>query len=141
MSQSIERELESRMVTYLKTFSELSVFQIVPAHNTDERPLTYISFMAKAIGGGLCYAGIEEIDATALVVTRADDEAITIHDTAVRTLRAILSRPQMETVKTALNDSSFSLSSIAYMGSDEARDSEKNLHGTSMKFSAVAALL
>ena len=141
MSYSIERELENRLVTYLVTFTELSAFTVVSAHSSAERPLTYIAVGAKAAGGPLAYAGIEEIESTVLVITRADDQAITVHDATVKVLRAILSRPQMATVKAAVNDTAFALTSISYTGSDEARDSEKNLHGTSLHFTALAALL
>lgn len=142
---TVERTLENRLVTYLQTFQEvgdpLRGFPVIAGHRTDDRPSKYVCVSVTASGGDLAYAGIEQCEAQVLVITQADDTELPAHDAAARAVRAIFQEAELDSVREGVNDETFALSAMDYLRHDEARDEDKNRHGTALVYNVWAAEL
>ena len=143
---TVELELEARLVSYVTANftgagEPLENYEPIAGHTAGERPTTYLCITCSGAGGELSYAGIEEVIVRALVMSQADDESMAEHAAAVAAIRVIFSRDQLTTIINAVSDGDFSLSGLAYEGSQEARDEGENKHGTEESWRSYAAIL
>lgn len=147
-------KIEEALAGYLQ--SDLVGVPIYLGHSSaDVTSFPRVVVTAKSSGGGLAYAGIDEIEIEISIVTIAGDDGVTPDQIAAintisDSIRYTLSLPRLPALLSALNPPAIGsdtrpvkgllVSGLVYEGASEGRDSERALHGILLAFRAWASL-
>lgn len=139
MIESIETKTEKAIIVYLSSLAGTSGAVPYEGHGSEDMDSfpRYIVTFAKS-GGDLVGSGIFQLEGS---IQGIDETFETARLSALKdAIAEALCEDSIPTIKEAVNANGFALSGIVFTGSDEGRDTEKNLHGFILSYTVWASL-